>query len=99
MKNLVIAEFPALEDKVDEMEATFKAALVETRAFDGCISIEVYLETATSTFTIIEDWESFDHYDKYLNWRKENGLAELLDPLLVGGHESMKVRKFRHMDA
>ena len=98
MKNLVIAEFPVLENKVDDMEATFKEALIATRAFDGCISIEVYFEEATSIFTLIEDWESFDHYDRYLNWRKENGLADLLDPLLVGGHESLKVRKFQFKD-
>ena len=97
MKNLVIAEFPALKDKVGEIKAAFEAALGDTRAFDGCIGIDVYFEEATSTFTAIQDWESFDHYDRYLNWRMESGLADLLDPLLDGGIQSMSVRKFENL--
>jgi len=98
MKNLVIVDFPTLKDKVAEMEATFKTALVDTRAFDGCISIDVYFDEEGSTFTLVEDWESFDHYDKYLAWRMETGLGELLAPLLDGGPEALKVRKFQYKD-
>ena len=94
MKNLIIAEFPAREDKVEEVKAAFGGALEDTRAFDGCISIDVYFEEATFTFAAIQDWESFDHYDRYLAWRMESGLADLLGPLLDGGLESMRVRKF-----
>ena len=97
VKNLVIAEFPARKDCVKEVKAAFEAALGDTRAFDGCIGIDVYFEEETSTFTAIQDWESFDHYDRYLNWRMESGLAELLDPLLEGGVESMSVRKFENL--
>ena len=97
VKNLVIAEFPARKDKVEEVKAAFGGALKDTRAFDGCISIDVYFEEATSTFTAIQDWESFDHYDRYLNWRMESGLADLLDPLLDGGVSSMSVRKFKNL--
>lgn len=96
MKNLVIVDFPALKEKVAELEATLKEVLGDTRAFDGCISIDVYFEEASSTFTLIEDWESFDHYDKYLAWRMETGLGELLAPLLDGGPEALNVRKFQY---
>ena len=43
MKNLVIVEFPAKEDKFNELKNTLKEALVDTRAFEGCISIDTYL--------------------------------------------------------
>ena len=94
MKTLAIAEFPAKQGKFDELEATLRAALIDTRAFDGCISIKTYLHRETETFTLIEDWESADHYSEYLAWRIENGLGELLDGLLVGGVEGFKPRTF-----
>lgn len=98
MKNLVIAEFPALKDKVPEVEAAFKDILGDTRAFDGCISLDVYFEEATSIFTLIMDWESFDQYDKYLAWRLGAGGGELFDPLLDGGIDAFNVRKFQSKD-
>lgn len=98
MKKIVIAEFPARGDKVQELEATLREALVDTRAFDGCIRIDTYFEEAASTFVLIEEWQSFDHYDRYLQWRIETGLGELLDALLEGGSQSFRVRKLEPSD-
>ena len=39
---------------------------------------------------LIEDWESLDHQTKYLNWRLETGLLEVLEPLLDGGAAGLK---------
>jgi len=93
MKKIVIAEFPAQADKVQELEATLKEALVDTRAFDGCIRIDTCYEEAAATFVLFEEWQSFEHYDRYLQWRMETGLADLLDTLLEGGSQSFRVRK------
>ena len=98
MKTLVIAEFPAKEGKFEELEATLRAALVDTRAFDGCISLETYLHRESKTFTLIEDWESADHYAKYIAWRMETGLGEMLDALLVDGIASFNPRTFAATD-
>jgi len=95
MKNLIIAEFVANPDKVSDLEAVFRLELNATRAFDGCISLDVYFEPGTSTFTLIEDWESFAHYDKYLEWRMGTDLPGRLDPILTGGMAGgFSVRKF-----
>ena len=64
-------------------------ALVETRAFDGCNAIDVYFEEKTSTFTLVEDWQTLEHYEKYLQWRIDGGIAELLNPILDGGWDSV----------
>ena len=56
MKNLVIVEFPAKEDKFNELKNTLKEALVDTRAFEGCISIDTYEDFSASTIYLIEDW-------------------------------------------
>ena len=46
MKNLVIVVFPAKEEKFEELKNTLKVALVDTRAFKGCISVETFEETS-----------------------------------------------------
>lgn len=90
MKNLVIVSFPAKEGMMDNLKETLKVALPETRSFDGCISVDTYIEESTDTIHLIEDWESLDHQAKYLNWRVETGLLDVLEPLLKNGASSLK---------
>ena len=90
MKNLVIVSFPAKEGMLDDLKETLKAALPDTRSFDGCISVDTYIEDSTNTVHLIEDWESLDHQSKYLNWRIETGLLDVLEPLLIGGAGGLK---------
>ena len=89
MKNLVIAEFKAQPGKAEELTNIFNEALVDTRAFDGCLSIDLYYEEKTNTFTMLENWESLDHYEKYLQWRIDTGIADLLNPILESGWDSV----------
>ena len=93
MNNLVLASFPAQAGKLDELKNLFRALLGDTRAFDGCISIEVYVEKGTETIHLVEDWESLEHYEKYLQWRVETGFLALLDSLLEGGFAGLKVMR------
>ena len=90
MKNLVIVEFPAKKEKFEELK-TLKIALVDTRKYEGCISINTYEDISTSTIYLIEDWESLDNHTSYSNWRAETGLADVLEPLLEGGAASLKI--------
>ncbi|HQV03522.1 MULTISPECIES: antibiotic biosynthesis monooxygenase family protein [unclassified Novosphingobium] len=94
MKTLVIADFPAKQGKFSELEAALRAALPDTRAFDGCHSLETHLHPETDTLTLVEYWESPEHYQRYLAWRAENGLPEALDDLLEGGFAAFKPRTF-----
>jgi len=90
MKNLVIVSFPAKEGMLDDLKETLKASLPDTRSFDGCISVDTYIEDSTSTIHLIEDWESLEHQANYLNWRIETGLLGVLEPLLDGGAAGLK---------
>ena len=90
MKNLVIVSFPAKEGKLENLKETLKAALPDTRSFDGCISVVTYIEDASNTIHLIEDWETLEHQAKYLNWRVETGLLDILEPLLEGGASGLK---------
>jgi len=89
MKNVVVADFKVKSDKVQEMAEVFKEALVVTRDFDGCLGIDVYYEDKTKTYTLIEDWDSLEQYEIYLQWRIDTGIAELLDPILENGWDSV----------
>ena len=90
MKNLVIVSFPAKEGMMEKLKETMKAALPDTRAFEGCISVDTYIEDATNTIHLIEDWETLDNQAAYLNWRIETGLLDVLEPLLDGGAAGLR---------
>ena len=90
MESVLVVDFKCKEGKVEETEKLLREGLVETRGFDGCNSIEVYFEEKTMTYTLIEDWKSLEHYERYLQWREDGGIADLLEPLVVGGLEGFK---------
>lgn len=90
MESVVVVDFKCKEGMVEETEKLLREGLVETRSFDGCNSIEVYFEEKTMTYTLIEDWKSLEHYERYLQWREDGGIADLLEPVLVGGLEGFK---------
>ena len=98
MASIVIAEFPARSDTVEAVGEALRQALPVTRAYDGCQSLVTWFEPDSMTYVLFEDWASFDHYDRYLEWRMETGLAELLEPLLDGGAAAFRVRKLHATD-
>ena len=91
MKNLVIVSFPAKPETLETLKEAMRKALPDTRTFEGCISVNTFIEESTNTIHLIEDWETLGHQTAYLNWRIENGLLGDLDPLLDGGADSIKV--------
>ena len=44
MKNLVIVSFPAKADMLETLKEAMKSALPDTRSYDGCISVDTYIE-------------------------------------------------------
>ena len=91
MKNLVIVSFPAKSESLETLKEAMQRALPDTRSFEGCLSVNTFIEESTNTIHLIEDWETLDHQATYLNWRVENGLLTDLDPLLDGGAAAVKV--------
>ena len=90
MKNLVIVSFPAKEGMMNDLKEMLKNALPDTRSFDGCISVETYIEESSNTVHLIEDWETLEHQADYLKWRVETGLLDILESLLKEGAASLK---------
>ena len=91
MKNLVIVSFPAKAGSLETLKEAMRRALPDTRIFDGCLSVNTFIEESTNTIHLIEDWESLNHQAAYLNWRVETGLLDNLDLFLEGGASAIKV--------
>ena len=91
MKNLVIVSFPAKVETLETLKEAMRRALPDTRSFEGCLSVNTFIEESTNTIHLIEDWETLDHQATYLSWRVETGLLTDLNPLLDGGAAAIKV--------
>jgi quinol monooxygenase YgiN len=62
----------------------FTTALVDTRAFDGCISVETYVDADDpDRVLLVEEWDSKAQQETYVAWRVENGMIEMLAPILA----------------
>ena len=45
--------------------------LPHTRAYDGCISLEMMYNEESKTALILSNWESYEKYGAYFKWRRE----------------------------
>ena len=93
MSQFVVAEFHAAPGKLELLLATLKQVLPDTRAYDGCLGLESWLDEERSTIVLTEQWVSFDHYDRYLAWRGETGALGAVAALLEGGAAGFVPRK------
>ena len=84
MAELVVLNFKAAERKFDALADIFRAVLDDTRAYDGCIKVDVYEDESSSTITLVEEWETLAHQQKYLGWRIETGIQEATKDILEG---------------
>ena len=85
MSQKVHVVFPCQEGKGAELIGVLKEALVDTRAWQGCQSIEVYTNADAPDDVIL--WETFDQrsdHEAYFAWRVETLLPAALSPVLRG---------------
>ncbi len=68
-----------------EFKSLLKELLPDTRAYDGCRSVDVYQDQDNpGLIHLVENWESKAHQQKYQAWRDETGIAETVGPFLAG---------------
>ena len=85
MAALVVKNFKAADGKFEALGNFFKDVLGDTRAFEGCLKVDVYVDESASTYTLIEEWETFSAHDNYVRWRTERGDLDETGDLLEGG--------------
>lgn len=85
MSAIVIVDLPATPETRDELVATLKTALKDTRAFSGCRGASLCEDhDDPATVSIVERWETLQHYLTYDAWRTETGFMDMLAPMLGG---------------
>ena len=81
----IVLEIQAKKGTGNDLLATMKGILPETRSYDGCIGLNVYQNKDDSdVMVLVESFESKAHYEKYLAWREETGVLQQLSAALEG---------------
>src|ERR1700722_18289135 len=85
---MAITAFLALRVKPEALDQGFhtemNGILTDTRAFEGCLGVEVLIDTADPThFVAVEKWASEEHDAAYRAWRAGDGKSNLVSFLAV----------------
>lgn len=92
----VILEVKAKPGTGDEVVAFFGSILPETRAYEGCTSIDTLQNSEDPGNVVVEVWDSRGQYEKYLAWQRERGVSDRLKQALA---EPPSIRHFDVTDA
>ncbi len=80
----VIVETQVKPEHREELEAIFRGALADTRAYDGCLDFTIHINREDDcNWVFIEHWESREHYDRYLAWRGASGFFDTVTAMLA----------------
>ena len=83
MGAIVIVDLPASQEGKAALKSMLREALRDTRAFDGCLAASLCVDRADDALvTIVERWQTLDHYLRYDAWRTETGFMDQIGPLL-----------------
>ena len=82
----VFVELLVKQEKIEQVRPLLAILLKDTRSREGNEGVLVYTDKdKPTTFILIQQWVSRDHYEHYIKWRSERGdhatLAELLAEL------------------
>jgi len=81
----VIFEFRVKEDCIEKLRAWVREVLPDTRGYDGCNSLYFIQNQDDATdFMAVEQWETRQHYEKYLQWRTETGVLDAMVEMMDG---------------
>jgi heme oxygenase (mycobilin-producing) len=80
----VLFDLHLARDRVAGAAEVIEAVLRDTRAFEGCLGVEVLVDVADAAHvTVLEHWRSLEHDHAYRAWRATpegaSGLRDLLD--------------------
>lgn len=92
----VVVSLTPQSGSLDELVALLESdnGLPVTRDWAGCISLEMFVNDATETIWVVSNWDSYDSYGAYLDWRQnEDDLISQLLPLLAGGEQGLQINQ------
>jgi len=84
MSIYVTLDLQAKPETIDDLTATLKAILPDTRAYKGCQSVIVTANQDNPlNLILIEKWDSRADHESYFAWRGEKGDLAKLGELLA----------------
>jgi quinol monooxygenase YgiN len=97
MSTVVLLEIQVKPEAIDEMKAFLKGILPDTRTYDGCQGVDIYGNVDdTGNLVFYQRWDSRQHYEKYLAWRTNTGIATQLRAMAAS---PPRIRYFERVDA
>ncbi|MBJ69548.1 MAG: antibiotic biosynthesis monooxygenase [Actinomycetota bacterium] len=85
MSHTVYVEFKCQEGKGSDFLDVLLPALADTRAFDGCESVETFVDMGNEDTVILwEKWRDRSAQEAYLGWRVETGMLDLIGEFMAG---------------
>ncbi|MDA7559217.1 hypothetical protein N8768_08690, partial [Flavobacteriaceae bacterium] len=93
-KNLVVVSLAVQDGNVDNVMEILNSegGLPTTRAYDGCMSLELTFNEASNTIWIVSNWESNEKYNAYLTWRQtEDTIIASMVPYLENGADGITI--------
>ena len=82
MTEIVISKLKSKNEKFDELKKFLKEKLPEARTFSGCKGIHACTDEKDKAVLLYEIWESVDHHQKYVQWRKQQGVHDSISKML-----------------
>ena len=80
MPIVVLVEFNSKPEATNTLKQFMADALPDTRAYDGCISLDVC--NSDDNFVIVAKWESREHQEKAMELSAKKGTFEKLGEML-----------------
>ena len=84
MPTAALLDLHLRDDRTADGLSVIEAILRDTRAFEGCLGVEVLVDVEDPAHvTVVEHWRSLERDDAYRAWRATpegaSGLGDLLD--------------------
>lgn len=84
MSIAVTFDLSIIPERLSEFLEMLKETAPETRSYDGCILFDIWVDQdKPGKVLFYEIWESRAKQEKYLAWRVETGLLEILGPFMA----------------
>ena len=93
-KNLIINSMKIKPGMMEKALAiiTSPGGLPTTKKYNGAISVEMTINDATNTIWLVYNWESYQKYAEYDNWRRtEDTVLPALLEFIDGGLDGLSV--------
>ena len=93
-KNLVFVQIKVKKGKKQQVSDILNSpmGIPTTAAYDGCYGYDMVWNEDSYSFHLVGDWESYEKYAAYLNWRQtEDSTIRTMVPFLRGGADGLVI--------